>query len=95
MEEQTEIPVTAGLDRAGYLVTGNPLVDRSLRVMIEAEAERRFRAGVEDWARRDEGRLQTRRGYREEVSGEFRLLLEGLGPWALVLPGEIFPPGGP
>lgn len=79
------------VDSLGYLSTGNALVDRRAKRLIDRLAEQRFRSEVMAWAGANEGTLRTRLGIRVEIAGELQAVCEALGTWALVDGDELFP----
>lgn len=82
---------TVAVDRFGYLTTGNLLIDRKARRLINTLVEEKFRNEVDAWAAADSGTLRTRLAIRLELARELETLFVALGPWALVPSSEIFP----
>ncbi|WP_454129547.1 hypothetical protein [Microbacterium aurum] len=88
--EQTHA-ATITVDGFGYLSTGNLLIDRHAKRLINQLVEERFRCEVAAWAAVDTGRLRTRLAIRVEIAREFEILCAALGSWALVQGSELFP----
>lgn len=82
---------TIAVDRFGYLTTGNLLIDRRAKRLIDRLVEERFRCEVDAWAAVDTGRLRTRLAIRFQIAHELETLCAGLGSWALVQGGDVFP----
>lgn len=82
---------TITVDGFGYLSTGNLLIDRQAKRIINQLVEERFRSEVAAWAVADTGTLRTRLGIRVEIAREFETLCAALGTWALVQGSELFP----
>ena len=82
---------TVAVDPFGYLTTGNLLIDRQAKRLINRLVEEKFRSEVNAWAASDTGRLRTRLAIRFEIAREFETLFAALGPWGLVQGSELFP----
>lgn len=82
---------TVAVDRFGYLTTGNLLIDRQAKRLINTLVEEKFRNEVDAWAAADTGRLRTRLAIRFEIARELETLCAALGAWALVDSSELFP----
>ena len=95
MKEEETPDVGVVVDSRGYLWTGNLLIDRRARRLLDRLVEQEFRAAVDTWAAEDTGRLPTRLAIRFELAREFETLCAALGPWALVEADEIFPAADP
>lgn len=72
-------------------MTQYPSMSQRREALVKRLADEAFRERVAEWARRDEGRLETRESVRNRIRGEFEILMDALGPWAAVPPEELFP----
>jgi hypothetical protein len=59
---------------------------------VREVTEQRYWAEIGAWARNDSAGFPSRIELHQQVTEELEVLCRGLGPWASVSPGAVFPP---